>query len=174
MAERERIARDLHDTLLQSFQGHVLLLKSVANVLPKLPANEKAKDQLDSVIDQAARAVTEGRNTVQGLRSSTMLSGDFGSALNTLGAELAAADGNPSTTTFCVEVEGTPRELKPMVRDEVYRIAGEALRNAFRHAQAHRVEVSVRYAEQQLTVRIRDDGQGISSEVLEAKGRPGH
>ena len=174
MAERERIARDLHDTLLQSFQGHVLLLKSVANVLPKLPANEKAKDQLDSVIDQAARAVTEGRNTVQGLRSSTMLSGDFGSALNTLGAELAAADGNPSTTTFCVEVEGTPRELKPAVREEMYRVAGEALRNAFHHAEARQVEVSVRYAEQQLTVRIRDDGQGISSEVLEAKGRPGH
>jgi signal transduction histidine kinase/streptogramin lyase len=174
MDERTRIARDLHDTLLQSFQGHLLLLASVSKDLPKLPANDKARDRLNSVIDQAAQAVTEGRDAVQGLRSSTMLSGDLGSALKTLGEELAAADGNPGTTAFRIKVEGTPLELKPMVRDEAYRIAGEALRNAFHHAQAHRVEVSVRYAEQQLTVRIRDDGKGISSEVLEAKGRAGH
>jgi len=174
MDERTRIARDLHDTLLQSFQGHLLLLASVSKDLRKSPGNDEIKNRLNSVIDQAAQAVTEGRDAVQGLRSSTMRSGDLGSALKTLGPELAAADGNPSTTAFHVEVEGTPRELKPIVRDEVYRISGEALRNAFRHAQAHRVEVAVHYGEQQLTVRIRDDGKGISSEVLEAKGRAGH
>jgi signal transduction histidine kinase/ligand-binding sensor domain-containing protein len=174
MDERTRIARDLHDTLLQSFQGHLLLLASVSKGLPKSPANDETKNRLNSVIDQAAQAVTEGRDAVQGLRSSTMRSGDLGSALKTLGEELAAADGNPSTTAFHVEVEGTPRELKPAVREEMYRVAGEALRNAFHHAEARQVEVSVRYAEQQLTVRIRDDGKGISSEVLEAKGRAGH
>ena len=82
--------------------------------------------------------------------------------------------GNQSSPAFHVEVEGTPRELQPILRDEVYRIAGETLRNAFRHAQAHRVEVTIRYDEQQLIVRVRDDGKGISPETLEAKGRAGH
>jgi signal transduction histidine kinase len=71
-------------------------------------------------------------------------------------------------------VEGTPRELKPVLRDEVYRIVGEALRNAFRHANAHSVEVTIRYDEQQLTVRVRDDGKGIGPETLEAERRAGH
>jgi hypothetical protein len=172
--ERTRIARELHDTLLQSFQGLVLLLQGVSNNLPKLPANDEAKHRLNRVIDQAEQAVTEGRNAVQGLRSSTMLSSDFAAALNTLGAELATVGGNQSPPAFHVEVEGRPRELKPILRDEAYRIAGEALRNAFRHAQAHRVEVTIRYDNQQLTVRVRDDGKGIGSETLETKGRTGH
>ena len=83
-------------------------------------------------------------------------------------------DGKQSPPAFHVEVEGTPRELKPVLRDEVYRIAGEGLRNAFRHAQAHRVEVTIRYDEQQMTVRVHDDGKGIGPETLEAKGRTGH
>ena len=82
--------------------------------------------------------------------------------------------GNQSPSAFHVEVEGRPRELKPILRDEVYRIAGEALRNAFRHAQAHRVEVTIRYDEQQMRARVRDDGKGIVPETLEAKGRAGH
>ena len=174
MNERTRIARELHDTLLQSFQGLVLLLQGVSNALPKLPATAEAKHRLNRVIDQAEQAVTEGRNAVQGLRSSTMLSSNFAAALNTLGAELATVGGNQSPPSFHVEVEGTPRELKPILRDEVYRIAGEALRNAFQHAQAHRVEVTIRYDEQELTVRVRDDGKGISPETLEGKARTGH
>jgi len=79
-----------------------------------------------------------------------------------------------SPSVLKVEVEGTPREVKPILRDEVYRIAGEALRTAFRHARAHRVEVTIRYDEQQLIVRVRDDGKGIGPETLEAKGRAGH
>jgi len=172
--ERTRIARELHDTLLQSFQGLVLLLQGVSNALPKLPATAEGKHRLNLVIDQAEKAVTEGRNAVQGLRSSTILSSNFAAALNTLGAELATVGGNQSPPAFHVEVEGTPRELKPILRDEIYRIAGEALRNAFRHAQAHRVEVNIRYGEQQFTVRVRDDGKGIGPETLAAKGRAGH
>jgi len=172
--ERTRIARELHDTLLQSFQGLLLVLQSGINLLPDRPDVARARERLQGAIDQAEQAITEGRDAVQGLRSSTMLSSDLAAALNTLGAELATAGGNQSPPAFHVEVEGTPRELKPILRDEVYRIAGEALRNAFRHAQAHRVEVAIRYGEQQLTVRVRDDGKGISTETLEAKGRVGH
>jgi signal transduction histidine kinase len=172
--ERTRIARELHDTLLQSVQALLLRLQSVSNALPELPATAEAKKRLNSVIDQTEQAVTEGRDAVQGLRSSTMPNGDFAAALKTLGADLATVDGDQSPPVFHVEVEGKARELKPVIRDEVYRIAGEALRNAFRHAQAHRVEVTIRYDEQQLTLRVRDDGKGISAKTLEAKGRAGH
>jgi signal transduction histidine kinase len=170
--ERTRIARELHDTLLQSFQGLLLILQSGINLLPDRP--DAARERLQGAIDQAEQAITEGRDAVQGLRSSTMLSGDFAVALNTLGAELANVGGNQNPPAFHVEAQGTPRKLKPILRDEIYRIAGEALRNSFHHANAHSVEVAIRYDEKQLTVRVRDDGKGISPETLEAKGRAGH
>ena len=73
-----------------------------------------------------------------------------------------------------VGVEGTPRTLHPIVRDEIYRIGSEALRNAFRHAEAKQIEVELRYDERQLRLRIRDDGKGIDPEFLTAEGREGH
>ena len=171
--ERTRIARELHDTLLQSFQGLLFFLQSGINLLPDRP--DAARERLQAAIDQAEQAITEGRDAVLGLRSSTtMISSDLVSALNTLGAELSTMGGKQSPPVFHVEVEGKARELKPVLRDEIYRIAGEALRNAFRHAQARRVEVTIRYEEQQMTVRVRDDGKGIGPETLEAKGRAGH
>jgi signal transduction histidine kinase/ligand-binding sensor domain-containing protein len=172
MDERTRIARELHDTLLQSFHGLLIFLQVGVNLLPDRP--EAAKEKLQVAIDQAEQAIDEGRDAVKGLRSYTMVSSDFASALNTLGTELATVDGNQSPPAFHVEVEGTPRELKPILRDEIFRIAGEALRNAFRHANARNVEVAIRYDKQQLTVRVRDDGEGIRPETLEAKKRTGH
>jgi signal transduction histidine kinase len=71
-------------------------------------------------------------------------------------------------------VEGAPRDLYPILRDEVYRIAGEALRNAFRHAEAQRIEVEIRYDELQLRLRVRDDGKGIDTKHLNEDGSPGH
>ena len=81
---------------------------------------------------------------------------------------------NQNGAEFHVEVEGTPRDLHPILRDEVYRIAGEALRNAFQHAQAQRIEVEIRYDERQLRLRVRDDGKGIDPKVLNEGGRAGH
>jgi signal transduction histidine kinase len=73
-----------------------------------------------------------------------------------------------------VHVEGTTRDLAPLVREEVYRIAGEAVRNAFRHSQAERIEVEIRYDRRQLRLRVRDNGKGMDPEVLGGGGRPGH
>ena len=73
-----------------------------------------------------------------------------------------------------MEVEGKPQDVHPILRDEIYRIAGEALRNAFRHARARRIAVAIEYGERQFRLRIRDDGKGIDSEVLEEQGRAGH
>jgi signal transduction histidine kinase len=99
---------------------------------------------------------------------------DFALTINTLGQELASGETNPNATEFHVEVEGTPQNLHPILRDEVYRIAGEAMRNAFKHAQAQRIEVEIRYDERQLRLRVRDDGKGIDAKHLDGNGYAGH
>jgi signal transduction histidine kinase/ligand-binding sensor domain-containing protein len=172
VSERTRIARDLHDTLLQSFHGLLLRFQTASELFPARPA--EAKQTLDSAIEQAAQAITEGRDAVQGLRSSTVVTNDLALAINTLGEELAGGETNPNAAEFHVGVEGTPRDLHPILRDEVYRIAGEALRNAFRHAEARRIEVEIRYDERQFRLRLRDDGKGIDSKLLNDDERPGH
>jgi signal transduction histidine kinase/ligand-binding sensor domain-containing protein len=172
VSERTRIARELHDTLLQSFHGLMLRFQAATNLLPDNPA--EAKRSFESTIDQAAQAITEGRDAVQGLRSSTVESNDLARAISTLGEELAANENKPNTAVFQVGVEGTPRNLHPILRDEVYRIGGEALRNAFKHAQAKRIEVEIRYDERQFRLRVRDDGKGIDLKVLTEDESPGH
>ena len=134
VSERTRIARELHDTLLQSFHGLLLRFQTVSHVWAERP--ELAKEKLDSAINEAARAITEGRNAVQGLRESTVGTSDIADAINTLGAELAAARGDRPAPAFHVIVEGEPRPLHPILRDDIYKITAEALRNAFRHAEA--------------------------------------
>jgi len=170
--ERTRIARDLHDTLLQSFHGLMLRFQAASNMFATRPT--EAKQTLDSAIDEAAQAITEGRDAVEGLRLSTVVANDLASAINTLGEELATSEINQNSAVFQVEVEGTPRNLHPILRDEVYRIAGEALRNAFKHAQAQRIEVEIRYDERLFRMRVRDDGKGIDPRHLDKGGRAGH
>jgi signal transduction histidine kinase len=174
--ERTRIARELHDTLLQSFHGLLLRFQAVTCLLPECPA--EAKQKLNSAIDQAADAITEGRDAVQGLRSSLVETNDLADAIRTIGEELAAqvalGGTNHNATTFRVQVEGTPRSLHPILRDEVYRIATEALRNACRHAQARQIEAEIHYDERQLRLRVRDDGKGIDPKILSGDPQAGH
>ena len=104
------------------------------------------------------------------------ITNDPAHALGILGVELAgeqrAAHGD--ATALSVVIEGKPRELNPTLRDEIDRIAGEALRNAFRHARARRIEVEIRYGARQLRVRVRDDGIGIDAAILNQARRAGH
>jgi len=172
VSERTRIARDLHDTLLQSFHGLLLRFQAVSNLLPERPV--EAKQRLENAVEQAAQAITEGRDAVQELRSSTVVTNDLPVAISALGQELAAAETTEDSAIFRVVVEGTPRNLHPILRDEVYRIAGEALRNAFRHAQARQIEVEIHYDERRLRLRVRDDGKGMDPEILGEHSRPGH
>jgi len=172
VGERTRIARDLHDTLLQSFHGILLFLQSGIHLLDEHPA--EAKKTLKTAAEQAERAIIEGREAVQGLRASTVERNDLASAIKTLGGELAAADSNSQRPEFSVQVEGIPRNLHPILRDEVFRIAGEAMRNAFGHAVAKQIEVEIRYDERQLRVRVRDDGKGIDPKLLSQDGCEGH
>ena len=171
VSERTRIARELHDTLLQSFHGLLLQFQTAAHLLPERPA--EAREQLVGAIDHAAKAITEGRNAVQGLRSSTLERNDLAVAIRTLGDALTSDASAPTAPDFSVAVEGETRDLHPIVRDEIYKIAGEAMRNAFRHAHAARVEVEIHYDDEQFRLRVRDDGKGIDPKVLAPRGSTG-
>ena len=171
LAERTRIARELHDTLLQSFQGVLLKFHVVTYMLTDRPEAQKS---LESVIEQARQAITEGRDAVQGLRSSTVIKNDLTCALAQLGERLAAEQNGQNRAAFHVDVGGESRDLHPILRDEVCRIASESIRNAFHHSGASRIEVEINYGERQLRVRIRDNGKGIDPKVLDAGGRAGH
>jgi len=165
------VARDLHDTLLQSFQAILPRLQAAIYQLPE--GAEDSRKTLEEAADQASDAITEGRDAVQGLRLSTVEKNDLALAIRTVGEELASAETQP-TPSFEVVVEGTSRNLHPILRDEVYRLAAEALRNAFRHAAAQSVEVEIRYDEKSFRLRVRDDGKGIRDEVLRGDGHEGH
>ena len=174
VGERTRIARDLHDTLLQSFHGVLLYFQTGINLLPEHPAEPRtaeAKKSLEKAMHQAKHAIIEGREAIQGLRSSVVETNDLALAMRTLGEELAA---NSQSVAFQVHVEGTPRDLHPILRDEVYRITGEGIRNAFRHADAQRIEVEIHYDERHLRVRVRDDGKGTDPKLIADGGREGH
>jgi signal transduction histidine kinase len=170
--ERMRIARDLHDTLLQSFNGLLLRFQTAYDVLP--PNANEAREHLERAIDQSARAITEGREAVQALRTSTLESNDLAVDIMTIGKELEAGTNNGNTSSYQVAVKGKPRNLHPILRDEIYKIAVEALRNAFQHAEARKIEVEVRYEEKRFSIHIRDDGKGIDPQVLNEGRREGH
>ena len=141
---------------------------------PMLPGRPvEAKEKLDNAIEQAADAITEGRDAVQGLRDSTTQTNDLALAISTLGQELAA-DSTGHGPAFRVAAEGQSRDLHPILRDEVYKIAAEALRNAFLHANAKQVEAEFRYDDEQFRLRVRDDGKGIDAAVLSAQSRERH
>jgi signal transduction histidine kinase len=178
VAERTRIARDLHDTLLGSLNGVLLRLEAASILFQVRPA--EAKQTLDSTIAQAAQAINESRDAVQGLRSLDAEPNDLAEAIDRLGKELCAAGarrapaGGHQPIGFGVEVEGARRRMHSIVQDEVYRIATEALRNAFQHSHGTQIEVELHYDVRWFRLRIRDRGQGVDPQILAAGGRPGH
>jgi len=170
--ERTRIARDLHDTMMQNFQGALLQLRAGLRFLSTEPG--KAEEVLAGAIDQAAQAIRGGREAVQGLRASAQESNDLGAAIMRLGHELAAGQPAGSARTVRVQVEGIARDLHPIIRDEIFRVAAEALRNAAQHSRGTRVEVELWYDPREFRLRVRDDGQGIDPSILAAGGRELH
>ena len=171
--ERLRVARDLHDTLLQSFQGLMPVFQTARNLLPG--RSDRAAEVLDEGLHDAADAIVEGRNAIQNLRAKPSLDPDLGSLLNAAGQELAQSpEAEGSAPAFRVVVEGSRLPLAPLLRDEIYRIGREMLRNAFRHAHAGRIEAEIRYDRDMFRLRIRDDGKGIDSSVLKQGARTGH
>jgi signal transduction histidine kinase len=166
LAERTRIAQELHDTLLQGFVSASMQLHAAAE---RLPSDSPARAPLDRVLELMRAVIDEGRNAVRGLRSSHRGADDLEHAFSGIQQELAVQ----GQAGFRVMVEGRPRPLHPLIRDEVYRIGREAVVNAFRHSGAKRIEVELEYAATSLRVLVRDDGRGIDPEVLRS-GREGH
>jgi signal transduction histidine kinase len=172
LAERTRIARELHDTLLQSLHGLMFEFQAVRNMFDTRP--EEAIQVLDNAIGGTERAISESQDAIQGLRSDAVAENDLAKLLTETGEGLMPARGKTAgSPSFRLVLEGAPRVLAPIFQDEVYRIARELLRNAVRHAQAHQIEAEIRYESRLFRLSVRDDGIGMDSRVLE-EGRAGH
>jgi signal transduction histidine kinase len=169
--ERTRIARDVHDSLLQGFQGLMFRLQAVRQLLPARAS--EAASQLDTALEAGDQAIEEGRDAVRDLRELNLTQGDLSATLAALGQEFTGAPG-PHRPSYRVLVEGEPRTLDALIRDEVYRIAREAIRNAFEHAHATQIEAELVYGATHFYARVRDDGVGIDPGVLSRGRRDRH
>jgi signal transduction histidine kinase len=130
---------------------------------------ERPRNNWEELWERADQAIAEGRSAVYDLRASTTETNELSEALTAVGNELSKDD----AAEFSLVVEGEGRDLHPIIRDEFYRIAREALTNAFKHAHARHIEVEISYGPQAFRLRIRDDGEGIPSKVLD-HDRAGH
>jgi len=166
VAERTRIAQDLHDTVLQGIVSAAMQLHVAVD---QLPANSPAKLRLSRVLELMRHVMEEGRNAVRGLRSSNSDSDDLGQAFSRIPQDL----GIEVQIDFRVIVLGSARKLHPLIRDEVYRIGREALVNAFRHSRATCIEVELEYTARRFRIVVSDNGCGIDPQVLHS-GRDGH
>jgi len=166
LAERTRIAQELHDTLLQGFLSASMQLHVVGD---RLPTDSPAKESLAKVQNLITRVIDDGRDAVRGLRSSNQTSRDLAEVFSGVSNEVPAVE----DVNYRVIVDGRERPLNPVIRDEVYRIGHEAVINAFRHAEAKNIELQLEYASRGLRLLVRDDGRGIDEAVLQ-RGREGH
>ena len=174
LGERTRIAQELHDTLLQSFQGLMFRFQTVEEMLPNRPA--AAREVLEGALDLADRALMESRDAIKDIRSSPSANRDLAKALNALMAEVneEVSASNREAPEFSVIVVGRPQSVRTVLRAEILRIAREAIRNSFRHAHAGRIETEIAYEELLFRLRFRDDGTGVEPGVLERGRRAGH
>jgi len=166
LEERERIARELHDTLLQGFQGLMLRFQAV---MKNLPEHEPAHLMMEQVLDRADGVLLEGRQRVRDLREEGLSGEELSQALARFGEELS----QDHSSRFSLSVLGVPQPLDPVVFNEVARIAREALANAFVHSRASRIEAELTYTRSHVCLRIRDNGTGIDPRVLN-DGKAGH
>jgi signal transduction histidine kinase len=166
LAERERIARELHDTLLQGFQGLTLHFQAALN---HISGSELARTMMKKALGYADQVLLEGRERVRDLRSEATKPIDLVHELGSYGEELA----KDQAAALKVTVAGSAQSIHPVVGDEIYRIAREALRNAFHHSNASSIDVEVTYDCASFCLRVRDNGCGIDQEIL-GVGRQGH
>jgi signal transduction histidine kinase len=165
--ERERIARELHDTLLQGTQALVLLFHSVSN---RVSSSDPVKQQMREALDHADQLIDEARRRVMDLREPDVATGPLPDALTATGSGLSLG----GTVACHTSVVGTVRELSETINGEGYRIGREAVLNAFRHAQASTINIQICYEDDALRLLVRDDGVGIATNAIEAATRSGH
>ncbi len=165
LAERTRMARDLHDTFLQTIQGSKLVADDALESSTDPIRMRRAVEQLSVWL---ARAMQEGRAALNSLRTATTQTNDLGEALRRV-----TEDGLiPGSMAVTFSVVGDAREMHPIVRDEIYRIGYEAIRNASTHSGASRLEVELKY-DNDLVLLVSDHGTGIDPAVAD-RGKDGH
>ena len=167
LAERERIARDLHDTFFQGIQGLLLRFHTATSQLSK---EEPVRRIFEETLKQSDQVMLEGRELVLDLRATASEQKDLPKAFSDFGEGMRKG----SSCDFKVVVNGAIRSLHPVVFEELFKIGKEALGNAFRHSGAHSIEAELNYERSELRIRIRDDGTGIDSEILRQGHREGH
>ena len=165
LAERTRVARELHDTLLQTVQGSKMVADHALKNSVDHTRMVRAMEQLSTWLEQATQ---EGRAALQSLRASTTEKNDLVEAFRRSIDECSRGSG----AEISFSVNGDAREMHPVVRDEIYRIGYEAIRNACAHSGAGKLDVKLEYSND-LTLRISDNGAGIAADVVE-KGKEGH
>jgi len=165
-AERSRLAVELHDTILQSVQATKMIADNARHGRSQDPA--ELRRTIESISDWLAQATSEARAALNDLRISTTEKNDLAKAFR----QAAESIGVIGDMKFSLSVQGTPRDLHPIVRDEIYRIGSEAIRNAYRHSDATDLEMTLTYA-RDFTVRILDNGKGIEADIADS-GKPGH
>ena len=166
MDERERIARELHDTLLQGFHGLMLRFQAV---MEEIPDTQPARSKMEKVLERADEVLLEGRDRVTKLRVEVKQGQDLSKAIALCGEELA----REHSAEFSMAITGGPQPVDSVVLDETYRIGREALVNAFEHSNASRIEGELTHDSARLRLSIRDNGDGIDQEILKS-GRAGH
>jgi signal transduction histidine kinase/ligand-binding sensor domain-containing protein len=167
LAERDRIARELHDTLLQSTQGLILSFQAISN---RMPDGDVNREKMEKALEHADEVLIEGRDRVRGLRRTSGGHTNLNDALRAHGEELAI----DASSAFHFEAKGTEPTLPPDVADEIQRIMSEALLNAFRHSAAKNIRLRIVNDSRQLTVMVEDDGSSIDPAIVQADGRAGH
>jgi signal transduction histidine kinase len=172
VSERTRVARELHDTLLQNFHGLMFQFQAARNLMRRQP--DEAMRSLDDAINETKKALAESREAIQGLRSEPMAKGNLSELLMATSRELGDSSANEYRPVFDLIEEGERQTLSSSVGNEICRIALELMRNAYQHAHAQRIEVEIRYGDAMFRVRIRDDGKGIDPNVLKEGGKAGH
>jgi signal transduction histidine kinase/ligand-binding sensor domain-containing protein len=165
LAERTRLAREIHDTLVQTIQGSKMVADDALDEATDFPRMRQAMERLSVWLGQATE---EGRAALNSLRTSTTQTNDLAASFRRALNE-CRIQGFPDTVF--VE-DGKATEMHPIVRDEIYRIGYEAIRNACQHSEATRIEVHLSYS-RDLTLRIADNGKGIGPAVI-AQGKEGH
>ncbi|WP_343730484.1 two-component regulator propeller domain-containing protein [Duganella sp.] len=167
LLERERIARALHDSLLQSVQALVLRFGALGK---SLPPDSPARQQLDALLYEADGVIVEGRNAVMGLRLASVHGGDIALAFKRLVERMQAEH----QQLIAFNTRGTQRRLDPLAWEEVYHLGAEAVLNACRHSGASRIVMELDFGLQSFALTVRDNGKGLSEDILRDGQRDGH
>jgi signal transduction histidine kinase len=167
LVERERIARDLHDTLLQGFQGVLLRFQTIAK---RLNGDQTVQREMEDTIQRADTVLSDARDKVWQLRATSRTYDDLAGFLTAAAADLSSQ----WRANFSLHVIGTPRPLITGAFDEICAIAQEALANAFQHSEAKEIEVELHFNQSEFRVRICDNGLGLPPNARERNEKTKH